>query len=108
MVSVMPRRDPKQIWTGSQGGAKLAVVEAVVRLVMAGTLVALAAAYSAPVVIAEAYAAMAVLIVARPCRWLLLLATARRNGRRAERSEALAELRRELAALPETSHPLGL
>jgi hypothetical protein len=103
----MRTRDPKQVRTGRQG-AKRTVIEAVVRLVMAGTLVAVAAAYSAPVAIAEVYAATAVLIVAGPCRRLLALVRSLRNARRPERSDPLAELRRELAALPETSHPLGL
>jgi predicted lysophospholipase L1 biosynthesis ABC-type transport system permease subunit len=93
----MPTRSPK-----------LAVAAALIGLAIAATLVVVAVACSAPVPIAAAYAAVAVLIVAAPCRLLLTAARAQRNVRRANCSEALAELRRDLAALPETSHPLGL
>jgi hypothetical protein len=84
------------------------VLKALVGIVLATVLVGVAAVYSAPTVVAVLNAAFAVLILAGTSRWLRGAVTQRREIRRANGSEELAKLRRELATLPETSHPLGL
>jgi hypothetical protein len=84
------------------------VVDAVVGCVMAAGLLIVAAAVPAPAPVAELFAALAVVIVIGTTDQLPAAIRALRPASKAANSDAVAELRSELAKLPETRHPLGL
>jgi hypothetical protein len=75
---------------------------------IAVALTVIAALLSAPAVVDEVVAGAAVVVSLAGARTIPRAVTTLRGARRARKSVALAELRRNLAELPETPHPLGL
>jgi hypothetical protein len=103
----MPAPFPRPL-RAHPGRPKLAVARAVVGIAVALALLVVAATCSASAIVVELFAAVAV-VIALGCATQFPAAVRRiRNDQRARKSTEVAELRRELAALPETPHPLGL
>ena len=98
----------KPLWARSGRSPWFGVVDAVVGCVLAGTLVIVAAVFSAPDLVAELFGAVAVVIVITSSGQLPAAIRSLRQAKNARRSPELAELRSHLAKLPETRHPLGL
>jgi hypothetical protein len=90
------------------GRAFLILAGASAGLVGAAALVVLAAVVSASAVVIELETTAAVVIGIVAVRTLQPAVTTIRDSWRARSASELAELRRQLAALPETPHPLGL
>jgi hypothetical protein len=91
-----------------QAGQHLALVERLVAFTLAAALVIAIGLEAAPAVSIAIAAAVAGVVVAATARRIRAATHARRTLRRVHGAPELAELRRELAALPETPHPLGL
>lgn len=98
----------KRIWARPRRNPWRTVVDAVAGCVIAAGLLIVAAVVPAPAVVAELSAALAVVIVIGATDQLPAAIRALRPATKTANSEAVAELRSELAKLPETRHPLGL
>jgi hypothetical protein len=84
-----------------------ALLERVLALSLAIALAGAIALEAAPAVSLDIAIAFGIVILAAVGRRITEAALARRADRTMRGSRELAELRRQLAALPETSHPLG-
>jgi len=98
----------KRRWARPGRSPWLGVVDAMVGFVLAGTLVIVAAVFSAPDLVAELFGGVAVVIVISTTDQLPAAIRSLRWAKDAQKSPELAELRSHLAKLPETRHPLGL
>jgi hypothetical protein len=97
----------KRLWAQPGRSPWLGVVDAALGCVLAGMLVTVAAVFSAPDLVAELFAAAAVVIVIATTGQLPAAIRSLRWAKHAHESPELAELRSQLAELPETRHPLG-
>ena len=104
----MRTRNGRRFWAQPGRSPWLGVLYAFVGCALAATLVIVAAVVPAPAVVAELFAAVAVVIVIGTTEPLPGAIRALRSAKNADESPALAELRGQLAKLPETRHPLGL
>jgi hypothetical protein len=103
----MRARSGKRFGTQPRRSPWLGVVDAVVGCTLAATLVIVAAVFSAPVGVGELFAGFAVGIAIGATGQLPNAIRALRSSGGDHKAPAIAELRRQLAQLPETQHPLG-
>jgi hypothetical protein len=104
----MPAPNEKRLWARPGRSPWLGVLDAVLGCALAGTLVIVAAVFSAPDLLAELFGAAAVVILISTTGQLPGAIRSLRLAKDAQKSPELAELRSHLAKLPETRHPLGL
>jgi hypothetical protein len=98
----------KRFWARPGRNPWRSVADAVVGCILAAGLLIVPAVVPVPAVVAELFAVLAVVIVIATTDQLPAATRALRPASKAAQSEAVAELRSELAKLPETRHPLGL